>query len=76
MAFSCVADSATLSELQLWKEPIDESRSQILGSTVVSLEGESSICRQFECNLGQFSPVQGNFVETNPCDFSLFGTSL
>ena len=41
-----------LSEVQLWKASLDELKAQILGHTDVKLEGNETICRQYECNLG------------------------
>ena len=41
-----------LSEVQLWKASLDDLKAQILGHADVKLEGNETICRQYECNLG------------------------
>ena len=50
--FSFITDPNMLSEVQLWKASLDDLNSQILGHTDVKLEGNETICRQYECNLG------------------------
>ncbi len=47
------SDAEILAELDQWRGPLDEVKSQIVGYTNVHLEGERENCRQYECNLGK-----------------------
>jgi len=49
---SVVEDPDVLAEAQALNEPLEELRSQIVGSAAVDLNGERASCRFEECNLG------------------------
>ena len=57
MYLSINTDPSMLSEVQLWKASIDELKAEVLGHTDVKLEGNRTICRQYECNLGSIKNI-------------------
>ena len=48
------SDNATLQELQPWKAGIQSMANDIVGRSLVRLEGNFLVCRRKECNLGQY----------------------
>ena len=48
------SDNATLQELQPWKAGIQAMANDIVGRSLVRLEGNYLVCRRKECNLGQY----------------------
>ena len=48
------SDNATLAELRPWKDGIASMAQDVIGRTLVKLEGNRQVCRRSECNMGQY----------------------
>jgi len=52
--FYFTADPVVLSELSHWKSAVQAQYGQVIGETLVYLNGMPTECRLRECNLGEY----------------------
>ena len=48
-----ISDNATLVELVPWREGVANMSREVVGRTLVKLEGDRNVCRMKECNMGR-----------------------
>ena len=46
------ADPVVAEEVKQWSEPLDAYQKEVIGETLVYLEGDRYVCRMEECNMG------------------------